>query len=177
MHTSEAQLRRSPPIPLVSQSERGSGSVVTSMRTTIYGALTRCGAAMYYLRQRASPAWAETRTSRGSVVTLAFERHDSTRSRLPSGREAPHPKRSANGSFAVSWKYNVTRRRSRIAISRSDYFVQLNQWIERDACIECVISIYQIDIFQLLKRHSARVFYLNVNNFVFSARNCPIIYT
>jgi hypothetical protein len=88
-------------IPLVSQSERVAGSVVTSMRTIIHCALTRCDVVFGDLRQRASPAWAETRYERGSVVTLAFERHDSTRSRPPFGREAPISKSSASDSVAA----------------------------------------------------------------------------
>ena len=123
------------------------------------------------MRQRASPAWAETRCQRGSVVTLTFERHGSTQSRPPSGREAPHLEvicerlvcrvlKTENYSPSFSYSVKTTKQS---AISGSDYFAQINQRIKLAVCIECAISIYQFVIFQLLKRRSARVFYLDVN--------------
>ncbi len=65
-------------IPMVSQSERATAknsNVVLGFACDLF-ACADCAAVV--LRQRASPAWAETRNSRGSVVPPLFERHDST---------------------------------------------------------------------------------------------------
>ena len=83
----ERRRRSGVAIPMVSQSERATAAMFTVNSVIADGLFVRADFDAVALRQRASPSRAETRHSRGSVVTLAFERHDSTRSRPPSGRE------------------------------------------------------------------------------------------